>query len=125
MDLTEIHKKYGTLGVVAYSCKLSDGVPEGGLVIAVQEGVDSGGIKEYLRQFKKKFPNKGPVCYIRVPIANQGKPLALVYDNGTGEKKALPKLEERKKSEPERLMSLVPDEALALIIASAFKKDDT
>jgi hypothetical protein len=99
-------------------------MPVGGYVVAVQEGANTRGIKEYFKQFKKRFPNKGVVCYIRVPIASEGKALAFIYDSGTGEKKGLPKLEERKKSESERLLSLIPDETLALLLTTAFKKDD-
>ena len=61
MTLSEIHKKFGMQGVVAYGCTLNGEAPEGGYVIAVQEGPDSKGIKAYLRQFKAKFPQKETV----------------------------------------------------------------
>src|SRR5262245_49548784 len=95
MTLTEIYEKFNTKGVVAYSCKTDGEVPEGGFVVAVQEGPSLRDIKAYLRQFAQKFPERAPVCFLRVPLASEGKPLAFIYDYGAGEKKALPKIEKK------------------------------
>ncbi|MCL2202884.1 MAG: hypothetical protein FWB88_02960 [Defluviitaleaceae bacterium] len=124
MSLTEIHTRFGTQGVVAYSCKMNGDEPEGGHVVAVQEGGNLRDIKEYLRQFKLKFPNRAPVCYIRVPIAAEGKPLGFIYDHGTGEKKGVPRIEPRKPSQAERLINHIPEDVLALMIGAAFRSDD-
>jgi len=126
MDLSEIHINYGIMGVVAYGCKMTDGAPEGGYVVAVQEGKSAKDIKEYLRQFKKRFPEKAPACYMRVPIFAQDRAMAYVYDlgDGDGEKKALPKLEAKKPTESERLVSMIPDDIMAKMISTAFKRDE-
>ena len=123
MNLAEIYKRFGDMGVVAYSCKITDGVPDGGFVVAVQDGPNPRDIKEYLRQFTKKFPTKRPILYIKVPFAQEGRPLAIIYDNGTGEKKALPPIEIRK-SEAERLIDQIPEDVLALMISTAFKSEE-
>jgi hypothetical protein len=124
MNLTQIYETYGTGGVVAYSCTLDAGVPTGGFVVAVQAGESPRDIKAYLHQFKNKFPEKAAVCYIRVPIFEKGKPLGIIYDNGTGDKKALPKLEAPAPSQQERLVSMIPDEIIAKMIETAFQRDE-
>ena len=119
MTLSQIHQAHGTRGVVAYSCTMDGTVPTGGYVVAVQDGPSARNLKEYLRQFKQKFPVKEPVYYLKVAKSPNGPHFALIYDNGTGEKQALPKIE-TKQSEPERLISLIPDDILAQMIKSAF-----
>jgi len=101
---------------------LDDTVPAGGYVVAVQDGPDARRLKEYLRQFKQKFPAKEPVYYMKVVKSPNGPHFALIYDDGTDEKQALPKIETRQ-SEPERLVSHIPDEILAQMIKSAFTTD--
>jgi len=122
MNLAEIYKRFGDRGVVAYSCKFTDGVPDGGFVVAVQDGPNPKDIKEYLRQFMRKYPARGPILYIKVPFAREGRPLAIVFDNGAGEKKALPPIE-IKKSKSERLIEQIPEDVLALMISTAFNSD--
>lgn len=123
MTLAEIHNRFGTQGVVAYSCRLDDDIPEGGYVVAVQDGANLYGIKQYLKQFKEKFPQKDPICFMRVPIFHEGKPLAVVYNHGDGEKKGLPKIELRKPSKAERLIDMIPDDVMALMLSTAFHQN--
>lgn len=124
MSLTQIYESFGTQGVVAYSCGMDGDAPTGGYVVAVQAGDSARDIKTYLRQFKEKFPNKEKVCYIRVPIFEQGKPLGIIYDTGAGDRKALPKLEAPQISQQERLVSMIPDDILAKMIETAFKREE-
>jgi hypothetical protein len=109
MTVDEIRATFKSRGVVAYACKASSGVPLGGFVIAVQEKPDSRDIKEYMRQFKKKFRDKEPVYYLRV-----GKD-ALVYDNGSGEVNIAPE---------KTPLDDVPLEFIALALSTALHMDD-
>ena len=126
MTLAEIHEAYGSRGVVAYSCKVVDVVPEGGFVIAVQDttAADNSGLKEYQRQLIKQYPAKAPIYYLHMESANNGQRYTLYYDNGVGEKKAITKIEV-KKSDAEEAIERIPDELLARALITAFKTDET
>lgn len=125
MTLAEIHETYGSRGVVAYSCKMVDAIPEGGFVIAVLEKPDTDNckLKEYQRQFKQRYPAKTPVYYLRLEINEGGRHFTLTYDNGTGEKKAAPRIE-IKKTEAETAIAQIPDELLAKALATALSTPD-
>ncbi|MCL2851418.1 MAG: hypothetical protein FWE20_00060 [Defluviitaleaceae bacterium] len=122
MTFNEIHKEYGSRGVVAYSCKTAGSVPEGGFVIAVQDkaGADNSGIKEYQVQLLRKYPAKAPIYYLRVEAGEGANHFSVVYDNGSGERNCLSKIE-IKKSRAEEAISFIPDEILAQAISSSFK----
>jgi len=122
MTLAEIHETYGSRGVIAYSCKVADSVPEGGFVIAVQDeaNTDYKSLKEYHRQIKQKYPSKEPVYFLRVETAESGKYLKFIYDNGIGERTALPKIEV-KKSEAEGAINRIPDEILAQALITSLR----
>jgi hypothetical protein len=47
----------------------------------------------------------------------------LTYDNGSGEKKALPKIEV-KKSKEQKAVEGIPDEFLALALASSLRRGE-
>jgi spermidine synthase len=125
MSVTDIYEAYGSRGVVAYSCKVADCVPEGGFIIAVSDSqfADNKELKKYQRQLKQKFPGKAPVFYIRAEEAAGGGRLIIIYDDGTGEKKAAPRIE-FKKSEAEKSIERVPDEFIAKALSSALKKTE-
>ena len=95
MTLAQIHETYGSDGVVAYSCKVTNDVPEGGFVIIIQETdtTDSKILIEYLRQVKLKYPDKDPMYYLRMETVEGSQEYELTYDNGTGEKKLTLKIE--------------------------------
>jgi hypothetical protein len=150
-SLSEIYDTFQTRGVVAYGCKTEDGIPLGGYVVAVQDapapastytsgnmqnagktGTAGGikpaprpqpGIKEYLRQFKEKFKDKEPIFYMRVLKDETIDQILLTYDNGSGEKKALPKIEV-KKSKEQKAVEGIPDEFLALALASSLRREE-
>ena len=105
MDLREIHAAFGKQNVVAYGCKPNGDTPEGGFVVAVQVGESDKDIREYLRQFRAKFPDRAPVCLIRVPVA----PIP------TADKSP-------EAAEKERLVNLIPEDVMALMIKTAFEK---
>ena len=126
LSLREIYTLFGGRPVVAYKCALDEGgVPEGGYVIAVQNDAETstGEIKAYMTQMKDRFANKEPICFLCVQEPAPGF-FCLIYDNGDGEVKALPKIEE-KKSEAEKFVSNLPEEALAKALATALKADDS
>ena len=114
MTVPEIHEAYGSGGVIAYSCKIKDSVLEGGFVIAVQDKADTESFKKFQLQFKKKYPGKEPVCYLRVEAGENGS-LKLTYDSGAGEKTALPAMTV-KKSEAESALERIPIEHIARAI---------
>jgi len=125
MTLAEIRATYGSRGVVAYSCKVMDSVPQGGFVIAVQKrtSTDSNMLKEYMRQFKKQYPNKKLVYYFRFEETEADAPLSFVYDNGAGEVKGLSKIEV-KKHKGQTMMETMPDELLAQVLMTSLRKDE-
>ena len=125
MSLAEIRAAYGSRGVVAYSCKGKDSVPHGGVVIAVQKkpGADSKMLKEYMRQFRKQYPGKRPVYYIRMDETEENAPMSFVYDNGSGEAKGLSKIEV-KKHKAQAMMEAIPDEVLAQVLMTSIRKDE-
>jgi hypothetical protein len=114
MNISQMHDKFGSRGLVAYSCKIVDSVLEGGVVVAVQDenNTDSSGIKAYLRQLRKKHPDKDPIYYLRAEKDEAHDRLLLTYDYGRGERKTVPKLEV-KKSKAEQAIAQIPDEFLA------------
>lgn len=124
MTLVEIHDVYGSRGVVAYSCKTVDNVPEGGFVIAIQDkSSNSSRLKEYQQQLKQKYPAKAPIYYLRVDKVESSGCFTFTYDNGTGERKlkTAPKIEEAKKTEAEIALERIPDEFLAKALATAIR----
>ena len=128
MTLRQIHDLYGTQPVVAYACKMQDGAPIGGYVIAVQTGDDGRNLRAYFQQFVAKFPARGPVYLLRVESFGEatpsGQPCTLFYYDGTVVKKALPTIEVTQ-SQSQRLVSLIPDDLLAALLSAAFKSDET
>jgi hypothetical protein len=117
MTVDEIRAAFKSRGVVAYACKVLSGVPLGGFVIAVQEKPDSRDIKEYMRQFKKKFRDREPVYYIRMEKE------ALVYDGGSGELRTVRPIEV--KTEPEKTpLDDIPFELIALALSTALHMDN-
>jgi hypothetical protein len=117
MTTDEIRLTFKSRGVVAYGCKVSAGIPQGGYVIAVQEKPDSREIKEYMRQFKNKFRSKEPVYYIRVEKD------ASFYDSGSGEVKYVKPIEV--KTDPEKTpIDDVSYEMIAMAISTALHMDE-
>jgi len=114
LTITQMFQNFGARGLVAYSCKIVDGVLEGGVVIAVlnEENTDSREIKAYQRELRKKHPDKDPIYFLRVEKDEEYDRLLLTYDNGGGEKKIKPKLEV-KKSEAEKAVATIPASVLA------------
>jgi hypothetical protein len=125
MSLELIDKLFGARGVVAYGCKLIDGVPRGGYVVAVQDqqGDDSAQIKKYLHQFKARFPGKEPVYYIRLEPGETDRQWAITYDSGSKESKALPEISE-KKSKAEESIEKVPLDLIAKAIRTGISLDN-
>jgi hypothetical protein len=135
-SLSEIYDAFQTRGVVAYGCKTEEGIPLGGYVTAVQDSAQAGpgkgnmenkphaqpGIKEYLRQLKERFKDKEPIFYMRVLKDETIDQVLLTYDNGGGEKKALPKIE-IKKSKEQKSVEGIPDEILAIALASSLRRE--
>jgi hypothetical protein len=123
MTLAEIRETYGVRGVVAYSCRIKNGTLEGGFVVAVQDaGIDdSSGIKEYQRLLRKKYPDKAPIFYLRMEDSKNGQHKILIYDNGSGEKKAIPTIEIKKSAAEEAVLS-VPSELLAQALKTSINK---
>jgi len=121
LTLSEIYKTYGTRGVVAFSCTILDSVPQGGYVIAVQDGSDKdySMLKEYRRQLQAKYPNKKSVCFLRLEPGTNGAPLLLTYDSGNGDVKTIPKI----KKDVQESVESIPDETLALALSTALKMD--
>ncbi|MCL1863728.1 MAG: hypothetical protein FWF78_09195 [Defluviitaleaceae bacterium] len=117
LTITQMHQNFGSRGLVAYSCKIVEGVLEGGVVIAVMnEGdIDSREIKAYQRELRKKHPDKDPICFLRVEKDEEYDRLLLTYDNGGGERKIKPKLEV-KKSDAEKAVAAIPAGVLALAL---------
>lgn len=120
MELPKIYASFGSRPVVAYGCKVQNNTPMGGYVIAVQNQEDepTDGIKEYMRQLKARFTAKEPIYLICV------REDAIVYDMGQGEVKTLPEITEKKPSKAQRTVEGIPDEVLAMALASALKKKD-
>ena len=116
MTLAQISEKFGCRGVVAYKCKVVDSVPQGGYVIAVQNKADEdyNGLREYLRQLKKKYPDKSPIYFIRF---NNG---VIAYDDGLSVKSAKPAIEFKDSPALEAINS-IPDELLAKALSSGLK----
>ena len=113
MELSEIFASYKTRAVAAYGCKLSGGVPEGGFVIAVSDSCDDpGDIKDFTRDFKKKYRDKAPVFYIRVTGRLPDGRFKLIYDDGSGEKEYLPEIK-AKKSGKQTAVEDLPYEEIA------------
>ena len=94
LNIFEIFETYGSLGVVAYHCKIGGIVPQGGFVVATQESADSdtGVLKTYREQFATKYADKRPVYYFRLeqPSGNETS-LSFTYDDGKEEKTVLVK----------------------------------
>ena len=88
ITLGEIHKSLGSRGVVAYSCKVADSVPEGGFVIAALNETDSddAAIKAFQRRLAQTNPDYAPIFYLRVEAQGSIKrSLVLTYNaNGYG-----------------------------------------
>ena len=122
MTVKQMFQHFGSRGLVAYSCKIVEGVLEGGVVIAVldTEETDSSELKAYQRELRKKHPDKDPIYFLRVEKDDQYDRLLLTYDNGTGERKIKPKLEV-KKSDIEKAVSAIPANLLAEALKSANK----
>jgi hypothetical protein len=116
LTLREIFDVYGSRSVVAYACRVVDGQPKGGYVIAVQEqpGTDVSRIKLYQSQFIKKYPHKMPVCYIRLEGHASRHALTLFFDDGTGGDSI------RAKSIPKKPGSTVPGGAKNTPAGSGF-----
>ena len=116
MRIEQIKEKFGARGVVAFSCRSKDSVPTGGFVVAVQNEPteDYDDLRAYLCQFKKKYPDKGPVFFLRL----DGE--TLTYDNGNTAKTALRKLEIIESYAMQTLKAL-PAKTLAKALSSSIK----
>jgi hypothetical protein len=92
LNIFEIFETYGSLGVVAYHCKIGGLVPQGGFVVATQENANSdiSILKTYREQFATKFTDKKPVYYFRLerPAGNETS-LSFTFDDGKVEKTVL------------------------------------
>jgi len=122
LTIAQIHEKFGSRAVVAYSCKIVDKVLEGGAIIAVANAPDSDPteLKEYQKKLKKQHPDKHPVLFLRVEKDEKFNRIILTYDYGNGEKKVAPMLEV-KKTEAEEKIETVPVEFLAQALSAATK----
>ena len=125
MTIPEMYRNFESRGIIAYSCKIVNSVLEGGVVIAVQDeaDADSGEIKKYQRQLRKQHPDKAPIYYLRLEPGEGNQRISLTYDNGSGEKKIMPKLEVVK-SEAEQALSSVPTDLLAQALATIKEKSE-
>jgi len=120
MELPKIYAAYGSRPVVAYSCKVVNDTPMGGHVIAVQNqpGESTEGIKSYMNQLKARYAAKEPIYYICV------REDAIIYDKGQGEVKTLPEITEKNPSKSQRVVEGIPDEILAMALASSLKEEN-
>ena len=122
LTLSQIYGTVGSRGVVAYSCKIADSVPEGGFVIAVLNSSDgyAGEIKAFQRQLIKRNPDSVPIYYLRVEKPDSsGRSLVLTYNaigGGKDEKAIIPL-----KSKTEEAIGHIPGEHLAKAINTVLK----
>jgi len=119
--MQEIRDTYGSLGVVAYSCKVVDSVPLGGYVIAVQEGVNKTGNNE-LRSYQKKLretrPDLRPVFYFCLEEGMHGERSHPCSSTGSIQSK-LPEIRSKYPSCAEKFLNSLPDEVLAGVVKTA------
>jgi len=123
MTISDIHKNFGSRGVVAFSCKVEGDMFKGGYVAAISD-VENGedkNIKIFLKKFRNRFPEKDPTYYLRLKIAENSKYIEIYYDDGHGERKSIPTIEEVKPSEIEQAVNSIPSDILAQAIMSSFK----
>ena len=121
LELPIIYTLYGSRPVIAYNCKVGNGAPYGGFVIAVQNDADgpTEGIKAYMAQLKERYFSREPIYYICV------KENVIVYDMGKGEVETLPDIIEKKPSKAQQAVESIPDEVLAQILSAVFRQEDT